>query len=283
MYTTLENYKIKEYARREIRGRLWSYWQILLVYGLMQFAMSWILNMVFGKQIAELNAILYGAVDTIPREINYWPLFGYWSLMTVFSALIVPVYYGIFRNVLLWTRGVPSDKFKVLFEKFKTAKGFFKTIGTAVLKTILTALASLLLIVPGIILSLAYSLTPFLLYDEPNLSVWQTLKKSMDMMKGYKGKLFLLLLSFVGWLILGAFTFGFLYIWLYPYIITSFAMFYDDVRRSYYGDDPAMNPETRSRDFTPSESDDSPFSGEPFIDDAPASDKPFDDDGDGIF
>ncbi len=240
-YTPMENDKIRFFARRAIAGRLWLFWQLFIVYALIQAALSWIPELCFGGKVESLNAIISGTANTIPKEISFWPYFAYYGMTLVFSILLVPLGYGIYRNIILYERGVEHDKWKTLFEKYTSAKEFFKALGLSVLKYILVALWSILLIVPGIIKALGWSLTPYIIYDEPELTIWQIMKKSEDMMKGYKGKLFLLGLSFIGWAILGAFTFGILYIWLYPYMQMSYAIFYDDIRRAYYNDDPASH------------------------------------------
>ena len=51
------------------------------------------------------------------------------------------------------------------------------------------------------------------------------------MMQGHKMDLFVLSLSFIGWMILGVFTFGILYIWLVPYMSVTLANFYNDIKK----------------------------------------------------
>ena len=53
------------------------------------------------------------------------------------------------------------------------------------------------------------------------------------MMKGHKFDLFFLMLSFIGWIILGAFTLGIAYMWLAPYMSATLAAFYQDVKKEY--------------------------------------------------
>ncbi len=82
-------------------------------------------------------------------------------------------------------------------------------------------LGIILLIVPGIIFALMFSMTMFIMVDDENISAIDAMKKSAEMMKGHKGDLFGLILSFIGWMILGIFTFFILYIWLVPYMNTT--------------------------------------------------------------
>lgn len=239
-YTPLDNKVIKSNARDFIRGRLWMFWSVLLVVGIIESLANSLPQWIFGDRLSNLSDIIAGNPDNIPKEISP-SIFGwYYVLNVLITIVLIPLNIGVAQNVLAWSRGEDVNKWKVLFGGFNSAKIFFKQVGVVVLNTILCALWAILLVVPGIIKGLAYSMYPYVLRDEPDLSVWQTLKKSEAIMKGYKGKLFLMYLSFVGWFILGAFTFGILYIWLTPYIMTSTVKFYDDVRRAYYnGNDPA--------------------------------------------
>lgn len=239
-YTPLDNKVIKLNARDFIRGRLWMFWSVLLVVGIIESLANSLPQWIFGDRLSNLSDIIAGNPDNIPKEISSSVFGWYYVLNVLISIVLIPLNIGVAQNVLAWSRGEDVNKWKVLFGGFNSAKIFFKQVGVVVLNTILCALWTILLVVPGIIKGLAYSMYPYVLRDEPDLSVWQTLKKSEAIMKGYKGKLFLMYLSFVGWFILGAFTFGILYIWLTPYVMTSTVKFYDDVRRAYYnGNDPA--------------------------------------------
>ena len=239
-YTPLDNKVIKSNARDFIRGRLWMFWSVLLVVGIIESLANSLPQWIFGDRLSNLSDIIAGNPDNIPKEISSSVFGWYYVLNVLITIVLIPLNIGVAQNVLAWSRGEDVNKWKVLFGGFNSAKIFFKQVGIVVLNTILCALWAILLVVPGIIKGLAYSMYPYVLRDEPDLSVWQTLKKSEAIMKGYKGKLFLLYLSFIGWFILGAFTFGILYIWLTPYIMTSTVKFYDDVRRAYYnGNDPA--------------------------------------------
>lgn len=239
-YTPLDNKVIKSNARDFIRGRLWMFWSVLLVVGIIESLANSLPQWIFGDRLSNLSDIIAGNPDNIPKEISSSVFGWYYVLNVLITIVLIPLNIGVAQNVLAWSRGEDVNKWKVLFGGFNSVKIFFKQVGVVVLNTILCALWTILLVVPGIIKGLAYSMYPYVLRDEPDLSVWQTLKKSEAIMKGYKGKLFLMYLSFVGWFILGAFTFGILYIWLTPYVMTSTVKFYDDVRRAYYnGNDPA--------------------------------------------
>ena len=71
-----------------------------------------------------------------------------------------------------------------------------------------------------------YSLAYIISADRPELEAKQAVEESKKLMIGNRSKLFCLHLSFIGWAILAAFTFGIGYLWLLPYIQFSMFAFY---------------------------------------------------------
>ena len=116
--------------------------------------------------------------------------------------------------------------------KFATGNYWHKVWGMF-LMYLFIFLWSLLLVIPGIVKAFSYAMTPFILEERPELSANEAIDHSRAMMKGHKFDLFWLLLSFIGWGFLCMFTFGIGYLWLIPYMQTSFASFYEDVKADY--------------------------------------------------
>lgn len=85
----------------------------------------------------------------------------------------------------------------------------------------------------AIYLIISFSQVYFILNDEPEEKISEILNKSFDMLDGYRLEYFVLCLSFIGWMILGLFTFGILYLWLIPYMMVTFALFYEEVKERY--------------------------------------------------
>ena len=81
-----------------------------------------------------------------------------------------------------------------------------------------------------IVLSYAYSMVPYLLRDYPELSAREALRTSKQMMKGHKWDLFVLDLSFIGWILLGIMSAGIGLLWVAPYRDTTHAAFYEDLK-----------------------------------------------------
>ena len=89
---------------------------------------------------------------------------------------------------------------------------------------------SLLFYIPGIVKSFSYSMSTFILAENPGMPALEAITRSRKMMDGHKWDLFVLMLSFIGWAILASFTFGILYIWLLPYMEASVANFYNAIK-----------------------------------------------------
>lgn len=114
-----------------------------------------------------------------------------------------------------------------------TFGSYFRNLGGMLLMSLIVSLFSLLLYIPGIMRSYSYFLVPYLLKDKPELSVPEVLALSKKMMYGYRMRLFKLQLSFLGWIFLSVLTLGIGMIWLMPYMMTTMAAFYQDVKNEY--------------------------------------------------
>ncbi|QOR36714.1 DUF975 family protein [Clostridium sp. 'deep sea'] len=113
--------------------------------------------------------------------------------------------------------------------------GFCKSRYTNIVKTmlyknILLFLWSLLLIIPGIIMSYAYRFVPYLLADNPNMKPSRALELSMDMTDGHKWNLFVFDLTFLGWYILGSIAFGIGIFFVFPYQETALTEVYNQLK-----------------------------------------------------
>lgn len=87
----------------------------------------------------------------------------------------------------------------------------------------------LLLCIPMMIASYRYYLMPYLMAENPGLKAREAMRLSKQLMRGNKWRAFCLRLSFLGWVILCAFTFGIGILWLQPYIAAADAAFYREV------------------------------------------------------
>lgn len=109
-------------------------------------------------------------------------------------------------------------------------KNYLHNVWGYLLMTIFVLLWALLLFIPGIIMAFAYAMTPYILVDNPEMKAIDAIRKSRSMMKGHKFDLFYLELSFIGWILLSILTLGIGLIWLVPYMETTIAAFYNDLK-----------------------------------------------------
>ena len=111
-----------------------------------------------------------------------------------------------------------------------------KKIGLAILSTVIarvfTLLCTLLLIIPGIIKSLAYSQIVYIIYDKPNISAMDAITESEEIMEGHKGDLFILALTFIGWDLLVLITLGIASFYVEPYKEMTYLEFYNSIKRT---------------------------------------------------
>ena len=176
----------------------------------------------------------------------------------VISFLFIPIQYGYYIAHLNSSRqDLPAD----IADLFFGYKRFGHVIGTYLLMMVVFMVAASPLVImavlaafyenttagiviqglvfffeiPLIILALAYSMVTFILYDDEELSPKEILTKSRMMMKGHKGELFLLMLSFFGWMIVCVFTLFIGMLWLAPYMQMTMVKFYEQIRAEYEG------------------------------------------------
>lgn len=166
-----------------------------------------------------------------PTAITRMQIAGMVAYMLLTLLVMGPLGFGFYQAFrVLLTEGdnkLTANCFKLTFGNY------VKNVAAFLLVTLFTFLWMLLLIIPGIVKALAYSMTPFILKDFPELSVNQAINLSQKMMKGHKFDYFWLGLSFIGWLLLGILTLCIGYIWLIPYMYTSYAAFYEEVKKEY--------------------------------------------------
>lgn len=182
------------------------------------------------------------------RDLGWGQLQGRWSQPVIFTLVyiiilsaasgissflswfLLPMIYSYTISFLDAKRTGEEYKVEKLFDGYKD---FLRILGTLVLQNVYTFLWTLLLIVPGVIKSMSYSQTYYVLKDNPELSFNAAIERSMAMMEGHKMQYFLLQLSFIGWILLSVLTFGILLLWVSPYMNATFAHYYEYVKEEY--------------------------------------------------
>ncbi|MFT6879347.1 MAG: putative membrane protein [Psychromonas sp.] len=170
--------------------------------------------------IAILLIIVYSIISSIPNRID-----DSLSIIQLFLggafALGMSIY---FLNIV---RGGDA-RVENLFDGFKK---YVPSLVAYVVLIVLTVLGFILLIIPGIIIICGLSQTFYILADDKtNMSGIDALKKSWEMMDGWKVKYFLLKLIHGGMVIVGLLMLVIGIFYMIPIISTSQALFYEKLK-----------------------------------------------------
>jgi len=127
-------------------------------------------------------------------------------LLTALTTFIVTVLASILdvgRSLYYINAAKGNRDFNNLFLPFTSGK-FVQIAKTTFLVNLRITLWTLLFIVPGIIKSYEYRMVPFILAENPDLSTKEAIAISSAMTANEKMNIFVLDLSFLGWLILAS-------------------------------------------------------------------------------
>ncbi len=185
----MDRIALKTLAKQQIKGKI----GILFVITLIVFGLSFIAGMI---------PFVGGIINTF-------------FLTPALSLGIILVYLK-----------VADEKQITVSDIFEGFYDFWSAFKVTFLVGLFTLLWSLLFIIPGIIKSYSYSMALYILAENKGMSALEAIRQSEKMTEGHKMDLFVLELSFLGWALIGALTFGIAYIWIIPYMSTTFTNFY---------------------------------------------------------
>ncbi|OOM78024.1 DUF975 family protein [Clostridium sp. BL-8] len=146
--------------------------------------------------VAIVSAIVYNFIRVIGDVVS---LPGGKLPITILTIISDGIFiFGFTAIILHIIRGEQTEVSEIFIESKRFLKGLGMTLATG----ILTFLWTLLLIVPGIIAALKYSMTFYIWVDNPNIGISEAIDKSIEMTNGHRWDVFKLYLSFIGWFIL---------------------------------------------------------------------------------
>lgn len=188
--------ELKAAAKSQIKGKIGILFVIALIIGAISGLASFVLNLIPGGGL-------------------------------VASIIITPAFaLSTIRVYLNLTKGVEPKA----GDAFCGFDDFWSAFKVTFLVGLYTFLWSLLFFIPGIIKSISYSMSMYILAENKGKSARECIKESMAMTDGHKMELFVLSLSFIGWGLLCGITFGIAAIWVVPYIQTTFANAYNSLK-----------------------------------------------------
>lgn len=183
---------------------------------------------------AVLHFLLYYVITLALGSFSLIPFIGWLASFLVSGALT----YGLLSYYLMLSRG-ENPSTETLFSGFEK---FVQTFILSLLIAIFTILWTLLLVIPGIIAAFRYSQAYYILRDNPGIGALEAINRSKALMVGHKGRLFVLVLTFIGWFLLCAITFGIGFLWLAPYFYTALGHFHNGLINRSASVPPPPNP-----------------------------------------
>ena len=147
------------------------------------------------------------------------------SILTTLAGWILAAGFALYCMDI---RRRERSEYAVLFDGFSFTG---KIIALNIVINLFVFLWSMLFIIPGIIASYRYRFAVYNLCENPDMGVMEAISMSKAQTAGYKGDLFLLDLTFIGWNLLCSLTLGILSIWIAPYIIQTNIGYFQEIKR----------------------------------------------------
>lgn len=192
---------LKNAAKEQLRGK-WNY-AVLVVF---------------------IYTVIVGVVSVVFYQLQSNEMFSPVPFINLLSILVTaPLMIGMIMYFFAIAGNAEQPEVTLMFQGFSY---YGKSIGISLWTTLWVILWSLLFIVPGIIKAIAYSQAFYVIAENPDVKVVDALKTSIKMTNGNKGMIFVMYLSFIGWALIGALTLGIGYLWLGPYMTTTFCNMY---------------------------------------------------------
>ena len=216
----MSRYQLKKEAKDLLNGNF--------VFFLLLFLPVFVIELIAEGANFKSDNVNVQVVDSSVSSI--W---GSWDTIGLFSSLlagflIVGISYvlvDLFRESQTF-----SDPLKKSFTIVSRGDYFIGSILISLLSFVWIFLWTFLLLVPGIIKSLAYSQAYYIYRDaidqQQSISCRDAISKSRALMNGHKWEYFMLQLSFIGWGLLIMITFGIAAIWVQPYYHLTMANYY---------------------------------------------------------
>ena len=202
--------RIKENAKTHYRLNKWNNVLVILIYTLISGGI--------------------GAVEKMGDNDKFWFTAAIIGIIGSVASLFVTSI--IYMGVTVWfQRAIHREKLDVgeMFCAFK--EKYTDNVLRVFLKGIFIFLWTLLFVVPGIIKAYSYSMAEYIKMENPNIGASRAIDISKAMTEGHKMDLFVLELSFFGWHLLSALTFGILeVVYVGPYYYAAKAFAYEDIK-----------------------------------------------------
>lgn len=237
--------EIRKNARESLTGKWGTAALLMLVYSLIEFGISIVYGVL--SYIPLINLVAYVGMIVISVPISYGLTICFMEIKRGNKVECIDYFkfgFSNFKRFWCITGNILKKIWVYLLLYFVLifAIAFisvFITAFAAALESTFVALFGCLLVfilvaafiavaVLLVIKSYLYTLAPYLAWDNKDMSAKDIVEKSEALMKGNRGKFFLLYLSFIGWILLCGFTLGIGLLWIIPYLQIAFVVFYEN-------------------------------------------------------
>lgn len=202
--------ELKNNAKAQIKGKIGILFVITLIIGLVSGAASALLNLI--------------------------PVVGSLAATVIVTPAFTLSVYRVYVNLFYGKEPEVKDAFSGFDDFWSAFKVNF-------LVSLFTMLWSLLFVIPGIVKGISYSMSYYILAENKGKPALECIKESKQMTEGHKMDLFVLSLSFIGWLLLVGITFGIAAIWVAPYMQATMTNAYQSLKKAPEAEVPVVEAE----------------------------------------
>ena len=219
--------KIKENAKAALSLRYWPMVGLELLAGILIGGGS-----SFSTSGGGGSSAVFGNMQSVPYAPRFVPAV---IMIVLFFGALGMLYSFLFGNLIrvgitkIRLSAYRRQSFRFV-DLFSGLSPYGRNVGTMALETLFILLGTLCFVIPGIIVAYGLFEVPYLLNEDPTISGMAAIRRSWEDMKGHKGELFVLQLSFLGWFLLTVLTMGILGIfYVGPYYELANAGFYHEL------------------------------------------------------
>ena len=130
---------------------------------------------------------------------------------------------GFLFTLISWIPMIPSFVFDL------RAPETLSTVNYATISVLLTVAGAAL----GFLITLPLYFAFWIYAEDPDIDTREAFQRSISLTRGAKGRLILMGISFIGWSVLGAFSFGIGFLWILPYMNQAFTNFYLELKQEF--------------------------------------------------
>ena len=228
---------LKTNAKEKLRVYYWSGFVAVLIYSFI------------GGMGGRLTYSFTGSLSALQEQKN--PAFEYtYQMSNAFLVFFLVLFLLLLAAGILFTiffinplsvglkhfflvSGERKTDVQELFFVFRKGN-YLNVVKIMFLRSLYLFLWSLLFVVPGIIKSYEYSMIPYLLAEDPTLDQQQVFRLTWEMTEGEKWNIFVLELSFFGWLFLGMMACGVGVLFVEPYMEATYAELFLALKAKLY-------------------------------------------------